>query len=441
MLIYNAKIYDHAAKSFFDGDILVRDQKIVALGSFDRPSDENEYIDAHHKPVIPGLIDAHTHGRAGYDFVNTDADLSKMATAYASHGVTTVIPTLASAPLSDMIKAAEKINDFSPKDDESDFFGIHLEGRWLNPAKRGAHAPDMLAPLDARELDNEVFRMCRSLHISAAFELDTDGSFAKKALELGATRYTSNKGLEALREELSRYVLRKYGVSYSDTDEILVTVGGSEAIDAAIRAITNPGDEIIVPQPSYVCYEPMVRLAGGVPIIINTKAENDFKLTAEELSSHITEKTKALILPYPCNPTGAIMEKEDIEALADVLSGTDILVISDEIYAELTFGENRHVSVPSVKDLRERTVLINGFSKTFAMTGWRLGYACGPRAIMAQITKIHQVALMCAPTISQYAAVVELRCCDEAFESMREEYDDRRKIIVSGFNRLGLEYR
>ena len=187
MLIYNAKIYDHAAKSFFDGDILVRDQKIVALGSFDRPSDENEYIDAHHKPVIPGLIDAHTHGRAGYDFVNTDADLSKMAVDYASHGVTTVIPTLASAPLPDMIKAAEKINDFSPKDDESDFFGIHLEGRWLNPAKRGAHAPDMLAPLDARELDNEVFRMCRSLHISAAFELDTDGSFAKKALELGAT--------------------------------------------------------------------------------------------------------------------------------------------------------------------------------------------------------------------------------------------------------------
>lgn len=187
MLICNAKIYDHAVKSFFDGDILVRDEKIAAVGAFERPSDENEYIDAHQRPVIPGLIDVHTHGRAGYDFVNTDADLSKMAADYALHGITTVIPTLASAPLPDMIKAAEKINNFSPKDNESDLFGIHLEGRWLNPAKRGAHAPDMLAPLDARELENEVFRMCRSLHISAAFELDTDGSFAKKALELGAT--------------------------------------------------------------------------------------------------------------------------------------------------------------------------------------------------------------------------------------------------------------
>ncbi len=266
-------------------------------------------------------------------------------------------------------------------------------------------------------------------------------SAAIRTLELGATRYTSNRGLEALREELSRYVLRKYGVSYSDKDEILVTVGGSEAIDAAIRAITNPGDEIIIPQPSYVCYEPMVRLAGGVPVIINTRAENDFKLTAEELSSHITDKTKALILPYPCNPTGAIMEKEDIEALAEVLDGTDIVVISDEIYAELTFGGKRHVSVPSVGSLAERTVLINGFSKTFAMTGWRLGYACGPREIIAQITKIHQFAIMCAPTISQHAAIEALRGCDEAVERMREEYDDRRKIIVSGFNRLGLECR
>ena len=187
MLICNAKIYDHATKSFFDGDILVRDRKIVAVGSFERPSDENEYIDACHRPVIPGLIDVHTHGRAGYDFVNTDADLSKMAAAYASHGVTTVIPTLASAPLPAMIDAAKKINKFSPKDNEADLFGIHLEGRWRNPAKIGAHARDMLAPLNAGELENEVFRMCRSLHVSAAFELDTDGSFAKKALELGAT--------------------------------------------------------------------------------------------------------------------------------------------------------------------------------------------------------------------------------------------------------------
>ncbi len=264
---------------------------------------------------------------------------------------------------------------------------------------------------------------------------------AIRSLELGATRYTSNKGLESLRAELSRYVLRKYGVEYSAEDEILVTVGGSEAIDAAIRAITNPGDEIIIPQPSYVCYEPMVRLAGGVPVIINTVAENDFKLTAAELTAAITPRTKALILPYPCNPTGAIMEYDDILALADVLRGTDIVVISDEIYAELTFGGARHVSVPSVADLKERTVLINGFSKTFAMTGWRLGYACGPREILSQITKIHQFAIMCAPTVSQHAAIEALRGCDEAVERMREEYDDRRKIIVNGFNRLGLTCR
>lgn len=264
---------------------------------------------------------------------------------------------------------------------------------------------------------------------------------AIRTLDLGATRYTSNRGLESLRAELSRYVLRKYGVEYDADEEILVTVGGSEAIDAAIRAVTNPGDEIIIPQPSYVCYEPMVRLAGGVPVIITTKAENDFKLTREELTAAITEKTKAVILPYPCNPTGAIMEREDIEAIAEVLRGTDIIVISDEIYAELTFGGARHVSVPSVADLRERTVLINGFSKTFAMTGWRLGYACGPREILSQILKIHQFAIMCAPTVSQHAAVEALRNCDAAVERMREEYDDRRKIIVNGFNRLGLTCR
>ena len=264
---------------------------------------------------------------------------------------------------------------------------------------------------------------------------------AIRSLDLGATRYTSNRGLEALRAELSRYVLRKYGVKYDDEEEILVTVGGSEAIDAAIRAVTNLGDEIIIPQPSYVCYEPMVRLAGGTPVIITTKAENDFKLTKEELSAAITDKTKAVILPYPCNPTGAIMEREDIEAIAEVLRGTDIIVISDEIYAELTFGGARHVSVPSVADLRERTVLINGFSKTFAMTGWRLGYACGPREILSQITKIHQFAIMCAPTVSQHAAVEALRNCDAAVERMKEEYDDRRRIIVNGFNRLGLTCR
>ena len=261
------------------------------------------------------------------------------------------------------------------------------------------------------------------------------------SLENGATRYTSNRGLEALRDEISVYVNRKYGVLYRPSDEILVTVGGSEAIDAAVRAITEPGDEIIIPQPSYVCYEPIVKLAGGVPVIINTKAENDFKLTREELLEVISERTKAIILPYPCNPTGAIMEYDDILAISDVIKDTDIMVISDEIYAELTFGEKRHVSVPSVPGMKERTILINGFSKTFAMTGWRLGYACGPAEIMNMITKIHQFAIMCAPTTSQYAAVEALRNCDAEVEKMLEEYDMRRKIIVSGFNRLGLTCR
>ena len=262
-----------------------------------------------------------------------------------------------------------------------------------------------------------------------------------RSLEVGSTRYTSNRGLEALRDELSKYVKRKYGVEYRPTDEILVTVGGSEAIDAAVRAITEPGDEIIIPQPSYVCYEPIVRLAGGVPVIIDTKAENDFKLTRAELEAAMSSKTKAVILPYPCNPTGAIMEYEDILAISEALKDTDIMVISDEIYAELTFGGKRHVSVPSVPGMKERTILINGFSKTFAMTGWRLGYACGPAELMAMITKIHQFAIMCAPTTSQYAAVEALRNCDGEVAKMLEEYDMRRKIIVSGFNKLGLTCR
>ena len=262
-----------------------------------------------------------------------------------------------------------------------------------------------------------------------------------RSLEHGATRYTSNRGLEALREELASYVLRKYGVKYTPEDEILVTVGGSEAIDAAIRAVTEPGDEIIIPQPSYVCYEPIVKLAGGVPVIINTRAENDFKLTRDELIAHITPKTKAIIMPYPCNPTGAIMEYDDIAAIEDVIKDTDILIISDEIYAELTYGGKKHVSVAAVGNLRERTVLINGFSKAFAMTGWRLGYACGPAPIMAMLTKIHQYAIMCAPTTAQYAAVEALRTCDGDVEKMLEEYDMRRRIMVSGFNRLGLECR
>ena len=262
-----------------------------------------------------------------------------------------------------------------------------------------------------------------------------------QSLEQSNTRYTSNRGLEALRDEIAVYTERKYGVSYDPADEVLVTVGGSEAIDMTIRALTNPGDEIIIPQPSYVCYEPITRLSGGVPVIINTKAENDFKVTPEELKAAMSEKTKAIILPYPCNPTGAIMEKEDLEKLAEVLRGTDIIVISDEIYAELTFDGIRHTSVASIPGMRERTVLINGFSKAFSMTGWRLGYACGPAPLLAAITKIHQYAIMCAPTVSQYAAIEALRSCDDVVRDMVEEYDMRRKLIVKGFNKLGLTCR
>ena len=261
------------------------------------------------------------------------------------------------------------------------------------------------------------------------------------SLESGKTRYTSNRGLEALREEIGNYVERKYGVSYDAKSEILVTVGGSEAIDACIRAIASPGDEIIIPQPSYVCYEPITALCGCKPVIIETKAENSFRITPEELQAAITPRTKALILPYPCNPTGAIMEKADLEAIAKILRDTNILVISDEIYAELTFGDKSHTSIASIDGMQERTVLINGFSKTFSMTGWRLGYACGPKPIMEQITKIHQFAIMCAPTTSQYAAVEALRNGDEAVAAMREEYDMRRRLIVNGFNKLGLSCR
>ena len=261
------------------------------------------------------------------------------------------------------------------------------------------------------------------------------------SLESGKTRYTSNRGLESLRREVCRYMKRKYDLDYQPEDDVLITVGGSEAIDGAIRAITCPGDEIIIPQPSYVCYEPIVRLVGGVPVIIETKAEHDFKLTPEDLRAAITPRTKALIMPYPCNPTGGIMEREDLEQVAKVLRGTNIAVISDEIYAELTFGGKKHVSIASIDGMKERTVVVNGFSKTFSMTGWRMGYACGPAPIMQQITKIHQFAIMCAPTTAQYAAIEALKNGDEAVASMVEEYDMRRRLIVSGFNRIGLTCR
>ena len=258
-----------------------------------------------------------------------------------------------------------------------------------------------------------------------------------KSLEDSHTRYTSNLGMKKLRDTISDYVEKKYSVSYNPDNEIIVTVGGSEAIDLAIRAVVSSGDEVIIPQPSYVCYEPITLLSGGKPVIIETKAEDNFKLTAEALREKITPNTKALILPYPCNPTGAVMEKKDLEMIAEVLKDTNILVISDEIYAELTF-KGRHTSIASIPHMKERTMVINGFSKAFSMTGWRLGYACGPKELIRQIVKIHQYAIMCAPTTSQYAAIAAMTSCDSMVEEMIEEYDVRRRIIVDGFNKIGL---
>ena len=266
-------------------------------------------------------------------------------------------------------------------------------------------------------------------------------SEAIRSLEKGRTRYTSNQGLLKMREEISNLTLRKYGVKYDPNSEILVSVGGSEAIDAVIRAIVGAGDEVIIPQPSYVCYEPITLLTGGVPVIIETKAENEFRITPEELKKAISPKTKLLILPYPCNPTGAIMRKCDLETIAEVLRDTNIMILSDEIYSELTFGSDTHVSIASIDGMRERTVVVNGFSKAYSMTGWRLGYAMGPEEIIKQVTKIHQFAIMCAPTISQYAAIEALQNGDDDIAKMREEYDMRRRIIVDGFNKLGLTCR
>ena len=259
-----------------------------------------------------------------------------------------------------------------------------------------------------------------------------------ESLQKGKTKYSSNWGLIKLREEISKYMERKLNLKYCPDNEILVTVGGSEAIDACMRAVIEPGDEVIIPQPSYVCYEPMAALAGGVPVIINVKAENDFKVTADELKAVITDKTKLLILPYPCNPTGAIMEREDLQALYEVIKDKNILVLSDEIYSELTFGGKTHLSPACIEGMKDRTVIVNGFSKAFSMTGWRMGWACGPKEIISQITKIHQYAIMCAPTTSQYAAIEALKNCDEDVIYMMKQYDMRRRIMVKGFNDIGL---
>ena len=260
------------------------------------------------------------------------------------------------------------------------------------------------------------------------------------SLEKGRTAYTSNAGLKELKIEISKYLERRFSVSYGYDTEMMITVGGSEAIDLAMRAMLDPGDEVLVPQPSYVSYTPCALLANGVPVVINLKEENEFRLTAEELEASITPNTKLLVLPFPNNPTGAIMERKDLEAIAEVVEKHDLFVLSDEIYAELTYLEGQdHVTIASLPGMRERTVLINGFSKSYSMTGWRLGYACAPKEILEQMLKIHQYAIMCAPTTSQYAAVEAVRNGDGDVVAMREEYNGRRRYLMHRFREMGLK--
>lgn len=258
-----------------------------------------------------------------------------------------------------------------------------------------------------------------------------------RSLEQGRTKYTANAGLKELRAEICNYLARRFELRY-EPQNILVTVGGSEAIDLAIRALVKPGDEVIIPEPCFVCYEPITQLVGGVPVHIATRAEDEFRLTAEQLKAAITPRTKLLIFPYPNNPTGAVMSTADMESIAEVLRGTNVLVLSDEIYSELTYGLDRHVSFASLPGMAERTIVVNGFSKSYAMTGWRLGYAAGPVPIIKVMTKIHQSCIMSAPTTSQYAAITALRQCDDQIEMMRDEYNRRRRYVVKSLNDMGL---
>ena len=261
---------------------------------------------------------------------------------------------------------------------------------------------------------------------------------AMESLERGKTYYTSNAGTMELRNTISGYMKRRFTLDYDAKTEVIVTVGGSEAIDMTVRALVNPGDEVIVPQPAFVCYGPIAELAGGVPVIINTKEENKFKLTADELKSAITPKTKLLVLPYPNNPTGAIMTREDLEPIAEVLRGTDIMILSDEIYAELTYGRE-HFSIAQLDGMHERTIIASGFSKAYAMTGWRMGYTCAPAPITKQMLKIHQYAIMCAPTMSQFAAIEAMKNGDEDVAMMRAEYNRRRRYLVGGLRGIGID--
>ncbi len=262
---------------------------------------------------------------------------------------------------------------------------------------------------------------------------------AVRILEQGRTSYTANAGLAELRQAISDYLYKRSAIRYDASEQIIVTVGGSEAIDLSLRALIDTGDEVLIPQPSFVCYAPIVKLVNGVAVPIETKAEDNFKLTAKALKEHITPKTKALVLPFPNNPTGAVMRKNDLEEIAAVLRDTNIIVISDEIYSELTYGNERHISISQIDGMEERTVVINGFSKAFAMTGWRLGFAAAPKEIILQMLKIHQYAIMSSPTVSQFAAITALNECEKDIEYMRGEYDMRRRLIVDGVRELGLE--
>lgn len=287
----------------------------------------------------------------------------------------------------------------------------------------------------ASEMDNVISLSVGEPDFKTPWHVREEGI---NSLQLGKTWYTPNRGFTALREEISNYYNRRFNLKYDPATQVLVTVGGSEAIDVAIRCLAGPGDEVIIPQPSFVCYEPLTLMAGATPVLMDTKVENEFRVVPEDLEKAITDKTKLLILPYPNNPTGGIMEKEDLEKIAQVIKKHDIMVLSDEIYAELTYNEQRHISIANIDGMYERTVVVNGFSKSYAMTGWRLGYALGPTEILSQMTKLHQFCIMSAPTTAQYAAIEALKKGDNDIESMRSEYEMRKNFIVGSFEKLGL---
>ncbi len=301
---------------------------------------------------------------------------------------------------------------------------------------------DQLAPSGIRKFFDVVATMKDAISLGVG-EPDFVTPWAIReagiySLESGKTYYTANSGLMELREEIVNYNMRKYNITYDPKSQVLISVGGSEAIDAMIRAVVCPGDEVIIPEPCFVCYKPLTIMAGGVPVTLETKEENEFRITPDELRAKITDKTKLLILPFPNNPTGAVMSRKDLEAIAEVLKDTNILVLSDEIYGELRYGDEKHTPFSAIEGMYDRTVVVNGFSKTYAMTGWRLGYALGPERIIKLMTKIHQFGIMSSPTTSQYAAIEALRSCDDDVEDMRCEYNYRRRVIVDGFRNMGL---